>query len=68
MKAIGIITDSHSSIDQKKAEELGIMVLPMPFSIGGKCYYEGVTLSRKNFFRNWIPERILRHHSRRRKR
>ena len=50
MKAIGIITDSHSSIDQKKAEELGIMVLPMPFSIGGKCYYEGVTLSREEFF------------------
>ena len=50
MKVIGIITDSHSSIDQKKAEELGIMVLPMPFSIGGKCYYEGVTLSREEFF------------------
>ena len=50
MKAIGIITDSHSSIDQKKAEELGIVVLPMPFSIGGKCYYEGVTLSREEFF------------------
>lgn len=50
MKAIGIITDSHSSIEQKKAEELGITVLPMPFSIGGECYYEGVTLSREDFF------------------
>lgn len=50
MKAIGIVTDSHSSIEQEKAEELGITVLPMPFYIGGECFYEGVTLSREEFF------------------
>lgn len=51
MKPIGIITDSHSSISQKQAEELGITVLPMPFYIDDTCYYEDITLSREEFFR-----------------
>lgn len=51
MKKIGIVTDSHSSITQKQAKELGITVLPMPFYINGACYYEDVTLSRDEFFR-----------------
>ncbi len=50
MKPIGIVTDSHSSISQQEAERLGILVLPMPFYIDGECYYEGVTLSREEFF------------------
>lgn len=50
MKSIGIITDSHSSISQKLAEELGIFVLPMPFYIDGECFFEDVTLSREEFF------------------
>lgn len=49
MKAIGIITDSHSSITQSEAENLGIRVLPMPFYIGEKCCYEGVSLTRPEF-------------------
>jgi len=50
MKSIKIITDSHSSITQKQARELGITVLPMPFYIDGICYYEDITLSRETFF------------------
>ena len=50
MKKIGVVTDSHSSITQKQAEELGITVLPMPFYINGSCYYEDVSLSREEFF------------------
>lgn len=50
MNKIGIITDSHSGLDQKRAEELGVLVLPMPFYINGECYYENVTLSREVFF------------------
>lgn len=50
MKAIGIVTDSHSSISQEEAENLGIFVLPMPFYIDGECFYEGVTLSKEEFF------------------
>lgn len=50
MKEIGIITDSHSSITQEEAERLGIFVLPMPFYIGKECCYEGVSLTRQEFF------------------
>lgn len=50
MKKIGIVTDSHSSISPAKAEELGVHVLPMPFTINGQEYFEGVTLSREEFF------------------
>lgn len=50
MKQIGIVTDSHSGITPKYAEELGIMVLPMPFYIKGECFYENLTISREEFF------------------
>ena len=50
MKKIGIVTDSHSSISQKKAREMGIEVLPMPFYINEECFYEETTLSRDKFF------------------
>ena len=50
MRPIGIITDSHSSITQAQAEELGILVLPMPFEIGDEQFFEDVTLAREQFF------------------
>lgn len=50
MKNIGIITDSHSGLTPGQAQELGVLVLPMPFYINGECYYENVTLSREVFF------------------
>lgn len=50
MKRIGVVTDSHSGITRQEADRLGIKVLPMPLYIEGECYYEGVTLSREQFF------------------
>lgn len=50
MKTIGVITDSHSGIVPKEAERLGIEVLPMPFYVGDNCYYEGVSITRDEFF------------------
>lgn len=50
MNRIGIVTDSHSSISQNEAKRLGIKVLPMPFYIGGKCYYEDLDITREEFF------------------
>lgn len=49
MKKVGVVTDSHSGITQKQAEEMGVMVLPMPFIVNGKDYLEDVTLSREKF-------------------
>lgn len=50
MSTVRIVTDSHSSITQEVARELGITVLAMPFEIDGKDYFEGVDLSREEFF------------------
>lgn len=50
MKKIGVVTDSHSSISQEMAKELGIYVLPMPFYFNEECFYENIDLSREEFF------------------
>lgn len=50
MKKIAIMTDSNSGITQKEANELGITVLPMPFTIGDKNYYEDINLTQEEFY------------------
>ena len=47
---ISIITDSNSGITEKQAEKLGVKIIPMPFTIGDKEYYENVNLTGKEFF------------------
>lgn len=47
---IGIATDSHSGISQEEAAKLGVLVLPMPFYFGEECYYEGISITREDFF------------------
>lgn len=51
MKSIGIVTDSHCGFGRAIAEKLGVYLLPMPFYIDDKCYYEESTLTREEFFR-----------------
>ena len=50
MRKVGIATDSHSGILPDKAVGLGISVLPMPFYVDEECYYEGVSITREQFF------------------
>ena len=50
MKPIGIMTDSHCGIAQAEADALGIRVLPMPFYLEDNCFYEDVTITRKEFY------------------
>ncbi len=50
MKAIGVVTDSHSSISPEIAKQLGIKVLPMPFYFDEECFYEEVSITRDEFF------------------
>ena len=50
MNKIAIVTDSNSGITQKRGEELGIYVLPMPFFIDGELYLEDITLSQEQFY------------------
>jgi DegV family protein with EDD domain len=47
---IAIVTDSNSGITQRQAAELGISVVPMPFDIDGKTYYEDISLTQEEFY------------------
>lgn len=50
MGNIAIVTDSNSGITRELGEQLGIYVLPMPFYINEKLYYEDISLSQKEFY------------------
>lgn len=50
MSKIAIATDSNSGITQKLAGELGVFVLPMPFTIDGVTFFEDINLSTAEFF------------------
>ena len=45
-----IMTDSNSGITQSQGKEMGVWVLPMPFMIDGKTYYEDIDLDQEQFY------------------
>ena len=45
------MTDSNSGITQEKGKELGVCVLPMPFFINEKLYFEDITLTQEEFYK-----------------
>ena len=47
---VAVVTDSNSGITQAQAKELGIFVLPMPFMINGKDYFEDINLTQEEFY------------------
>jgi len=51
MDKVAIVTDSNSGITLSEAKELGIRVVPMPFLIDGKTYYEEISLSQEEFYK-----------------
>lgn len=51
MSKIAVITDSNSGITQEQAKKLGIFVVPMPFMIEDETFYEGITLTRDEFYK-----------------
>lgn len=50
MSKIAIVTDSNSGITQAQAKEIGVFVLPMPFMIDEKTYFEDVNLTQEQFY------------------
>ena len=50
MGKVAVMTDSNSGITQAQAKELGIVVLPMPFTIQGETFYEDINLTQKEFY------------------
>jgi DegV family protein with EDD domain len=56
LRKVAIITDSNSGITQEMGKELGIYVLPMPFTIDGKEFFEGITLTQKEFYEKLVQD------------
>ena len=50
MNKIAVVTDSNSGITQNQGKELGIYVLPMPFTIDGHTFYEDIDLTQEQFY------------------
>ncbi|MBR1692323.1 MAG: DegV family protein [Lachnospiraceae bacterium] len=50
MKKIAIMTDTNSGISPLTAKEMGVAVLPMPFMIDGRTYYENLDLTQEEFY------------------
>lgn len=46
-----ILTDSNSGIFPEEGERRGIFVMPMPVILDGKEYFEGISLTPKEFYR-----------------
>lgn len=47
---IAIVTDANSGITKEEAKELGVYIVPMPFTIDGKDYYDGKDLDIDMFY------------------
>jgi len=50
MGKVAIMTDSNSGITQREGKELGITVLPMPFMINEKSFFEDISLTQQEFY------------------
>lgn len=49
MKKVAIVTDSNSGITQNEAKD-NLFVLPMPFIVDGKDFYEDINLTQQEFY------------------
>lgn len=50
MSKVKIITDSNSGILQEEGKNMGIFVIPMPFTVNGEDYLEEITMSQERFY------------------
>ncbi len=50
MPKIAVVSDSNSGITQQQAKELGVFILPMPFTINEETYFEDINLSNAQFY------------------
>ncbi len=53
---VRIVTDSASDIDKKRAEELGVICVPLVVSFGEECYKENEELSRTEFYQRLMTD------------
>ena len=51
MNKVAIITDSNAGISPEEAKELGVQVVPMPFTINDEDFLEGITMTQEEFYK-----------------
>ena len=51
MSKTAVATDTNSGMTQKEAEQFGIFLLPMSFTVNGKEYKEGIELTQEDFYK-----------------
>lgn len=56
MSNIAIVTDSNSGITQEEGKRLGVYVVPMPFTIDGKEYFEDINLTQEAFYEKLLQD------------
>ncbi len=56
---VKILVDSASDIDQEEAKEININMIPMEVRFGDEVYFDGVNLSRQQFFIKLIESNEL---------
>lgn len=57
--AVAIVTDSTSDIEPRRAEELGIIVVPLLVIWGDRSYRDYVDLNRADFYKKLATEKTL---------
>jgi DegV family protein with EDD domain len=56
---IKIVTDSSSDISPSLCAELGVSVVPVRITFGGKTYYDGVDIDRTTFYQHLGKSSVL---------
>lgn len=53
---VAIVSDSNSGITQIEAKNLGVTIIPMPFSIEGEEYFEDINLTQEDFYEKLLGD------------
>ncbi|MDE6656623.1 MAG: DegV family protein [Anaeroplasmataceae bacterium] len=53
---VAIVSDSNSGITQAEAKEIGIKIVPMPFTIEGEEYFEDINLTQEGFYEKLLGD------------
>lgn len=49
--SVAVMTDTNSNISVEEGKRLGITVIPMPMTVNGKSYLEGVDITHEELYR-----------------
>ena len=50
MDRIAVMTDTNSGLTPEQAAQLGVYLLPMPFTVGERACFEHLDISQEEFY------------------